>query len=637
MSSVPALRTTDLIGRDAELEELTSQLGIRASEGVQTVRAMLLAGDAGVGKTRLLMALRDAAIDADWQVVAGHCLDLADSSLPYLPFSEILGRLMADQPDVAARVLEQHPTLARLQPGRRHPQQRDRVGRPGPRPRQRLRRVRRPPRRRRRTGAPSSSSSRTPTGPTSPPATCSASSSPAPFAGRRARRVLPRRRPPPPPPAPPSGRRVDAAARRRAAPGRAARRRRRTPPRPCAPPVHAVRGGIRLHRRPRRGQPVLHRGARRRRVVRDRSPASSPTCCWSTSTASTSRTRRVVRLVSRRRAARSATACWPPSPTSTPPSSRPRCAPPSTPNVLVASRGGTYAFRHALLGEAVYDDLLPGERMRLHAAFVAALDEGARDRHRCRARPARPPCRRPAGRRPRLHRGRRGGARRRRPLGGGHPLPRRARAASTPPARRCPTSTPSLWSAGAPRRSIASGRVPKAVKVLRARLAALPAEGASDVDRGQLLTALASALLLTDTTESPARDRGRGRRAAARRPAEAAGPRAPRPRPEPGRAARRRGADRGALQALELAERNDLTSLAVELHDDRRRARPAGRCEPRALAGGPRPSGRAAPGSIEPELRALYLLGRLHHDEGDLDAGRRGLPRGDRARARSAA
>ena len=61
MSSVPALRTTDLIGRDAELEQLSSQLGIRASGGAvdQTVRAMLVAGDAGVGKTRVLMALRD--------------------------------------------------------------------------------------------------------------------------------------------------------------------------------------------------------------------------------------------------------------------------------------------------------------------------------------------------------------------------------------------------------------------------------------------------------------------------------------------------------------------------------------------------------------------------------------------------
>jgi hypothetical protein len=34
-----------------------------------------------------------------------------------------------------------------------------------------------------------------------------------------------------------------------------------------------------------------------------------------------------------------------------------------------------YAFRHALLQEAVYSDLLPGERTRLHAAYARALDE----------------------------------------------------------------------------------------------------------------------------------------------------------------------------------------------------------------------------------------------------------------------
>ncbi len=39
-----------------------------------------------------------------------------------------------------------------------------------------------------------------------------------------------------------------------------------------------------------------------------------------------------------------------------------------------ASHGGAYRFRHALLAEAVYDDLLPSERRRLHAAYAAALE-----------------------------------------------------------------------------------------------------------------------------------------------------------------------------------------------------------------------------------------------------------------------
>jgi DNA-binding CsgD family transcriptional regulator/tetratricopeptide (TPR) repeat protein len=38
--------------------------------------------------------------------------------------------------------------------------------------------------------------------------------------------------------------------------------------------------------------------------------------------------------------------------------------------------GGGYLFRHALLAEAVYSELLPGERVRLHAALAAALEAG---------------------------------------------------------------------------------------------------------------------------------------------------------------------------------------------------------------------------------------------------------------------
>ncbi len=44
-------------------------------------------------------------------------------------------------------------------------------------------------------------------------------------------------------------------------------------------------------------------------------------------------------------------------------------------HVLVRSGGDAYAFRHALLREAVYADVLPGERARLHAAIARALTD----------------------------------------------------------------------------------------------------------------------------------------------------------------------------------------------------------------------------------------------------------------------
>ncbi len=46
--------------------------------------------------------------------------------------------------------------------------------------------------------------------------------------------------------------------------------------------------------------------------------------------------------------------------------------------LVVTTPGLGYAFRHALTREAAYGDLLPGERQRLHAACARALDEGVR-------------------------------------------------------------------------------------------------------------------------------------------------------------------------------------------------------------------------------------------------------------------
>jgi hypothetical protein len=80
---------------------------------------VLLAGDAGVGKTRLLTELRDRAVDDGWQVLAGHCLDFADSALPYLP---VLRDHRPHRPRAARplrRGRRRHPALLRLLPGQR--------------------------------------------------------------------------------------------------------------------------------------------------------------------------------------------------------------------------------------------------------------------------------------------------------------------------------------------------------------------------------------------------------------------------------------------------------------------------------------------------------------------------------------
>ncbi|MFC5727310.1 MULTISPECIES: helix-turn-helix transcriptional regulator [Nocardioides] len=102
-----------MVGRDDELAQLAAVLTDPGQ------RAMLVAGDAGVGKTRLLRALRDRALGEGWQFFAGHCLDFGDSALPFLPFSEVLGRAAADLPELVGSVVTEHPAIARLQPGRR--------------------------------------------------------------------------------------------------------------------------------------------------------------------------------------------------------------------------------------------------------------------------------------------------------------------------------------------------------------------------------------------------------------------------------------------------------------------------------------------------------------------------------------
>jgi DNA-binding NarL/FixJ family response regulator/tetratricopeptide (TPR) repeat protein len=99
-------RTESIVGRAPELEAL-----LRAATGPEPTRMVLLSGDAGVGKTRLLTEALDRLAQQGWHRLVGHCLDFGDTSMPYLPFAEMLGQLgEAGQADGVTV----HPALARL-------------------------------------------------------------------------------------------------------------------------------------------------------------------------------------------------------------------------------------------------------------------------------------------------------------------------------------------------------------------------------------------------------------------------------------------------------------------------------------------------------------------------------------------
>jgi DNA-binding CsgD family transcriptional regulator/tetratricopeptide (TPR) repeat protein len=102
-----------MVGRAGELARLLGHVERAAAGGAS---AVLLAGDAGVGKTRLLDELATRAAERGARVLIGHCVDLGDVGLPYLPFVDLLRPVAAD-PDLAP-VAAGNPVLAGLLAGR---------------------------------------------------------------------------------------------------------------------------------------------------------------------------------------------------------------------------------------------------------------------------------------------------------------------------------------------------------------------------------------------------------------------------------------------------------------------------------------------------------------------------------------
>ncbi|HET7519754.1 MAG TPA: AAA family ATPase, partial [Actinomycetes bacterium] len=110
------LPSSAFIGRAVELGRLDAVLE-RAEQGSPQV--VLVAGDAGVGKTRLLLALADRARRRGMRVLAGGCVELGDIGLPYLPVV-VAVRELADDPEEArllADAATTAPGLGRLLPG----------------------------------------------------------------------------------------------------------------------------------------------------------------------------------------------------------------------------------------------------------------------------------------------------------------------------------------------------------------------------------------------------------------------------------------------------------------------------------------------------------------------------------------
>ncbi|GAB3299089.1 helix-turn-helix transcriptional regulator [Geodermatophilus aquaeductus] len=110
IGAVPRWDERPLVGRAGELATLLAAVD-RAAAGRGS--AVLVAGDAGVGKSRLLDELAARAAGRGLRVLAGHCVDLGEVGLPYLPFVDLLRPVAAELGDGAAGLFAARSAAAR--------------------------------------------------------------------------------------------------------------------------------------------------------------------------------------------------------------------------------------------------------------------------------------------------------------------------------------------------------------------------------------------------------------------------------------------------------------------------------------------------------------------------------------------
>ena len=105
-----------LVGRDEQMAALDAAFATARQGGPA---AVLLGGEAGVGKSRLVSEFGQAAAAAGARVLAGGCLELGTDGLPFAPFTTILRDLVHEMgADAVASMLPSRTTrgLARLLP-----------------------------------------------------------------------------------------------------------------------------------------------------------------------------------------------------------------------------------------------------------------------------------------------------------------------------------------------------------------------------------------------------------------------------------------------------------------------------------------------------------------------------------------
>lgn len=98
MDTMVSLTSPSMVGRVAEIDELRSALRI-ASEG--QAAAVMLGGEAGVGKTRLVTEFATIATEAGARVVVGQSVELGGDGLAYAPVAaalrDLAGQIGADK------------------------------------------------------------------------------------------------------------------------------------------------------------------------------------------------------------------------------------------------------------------------------------------------------------------------------------------------------------------------------------------------------------------------------------------------------------------------------------------------------------------------------------------------------------